>query len=120
MRYRVDTVPWPVRPFYFTAAWSCGLALYLYYCLCRLTSRISIEGPGNRGLAQHAIFCLWHESWWSYFVVFLRFPSPHALMSHPAAYMKPVHAVYRLMGVKWLVLGSSGNDGRRAAHEVAV
>lgn len=119
MRYRVDTVPWPVRPVYFALAWSCGVALYLYYRFCRLTSRITIEGPGDHDLSRHAIFCLWHESWWSYFVVFVRFPSPHVTMTHPAAYMKPVHVVFRLMGIKRLILGSSGNDGVRAANVVS-
>jgi lysophospholipid acyltransferase (LPLAT)-like uncharacterized protein len=95
------------------------LALYLYYWVCRLTSTICIEGPGNHDLSQHAIFCLWHESWWSYFVVFVRFRRPHAIMSHPAAYMKPVHAVFRLMGAKWLFLGSSGEEGKLAADALA-
>jgi hypothetical protein len=47
---RVDTVPWPIRPFYLAVTWTCGLALYLYYWICRLTSRISIQGPGNHDL----------------------------------------------------------------------
>jgi lysophospholipid acyltransferase (LPLAT)-like uncharacterized protein len=119
MSYRVDTVPLPLRPFYLAVAWACGLALYLYYVACRLTSRISIEGPGNRDLSQHAIFCVWHESWWSYSVVFVRYRSPHATFSHPAAYMKPVHVALRLMGLKPLLLGSSGEEGRRAADELA-
>jgi len=119
MTYRVDTVPLAARPFYLGAAWACGLALYFYYILCRLTSRISIEGPGNHDLSQHAIFCLWHESWWSYSVVFARYRSPHATFSHPAAYMKPVHTAFRLMGLKPLLLGSSGEEGRRAANELA-
>jgi lysophospholipid acyltransferase (LPLAT)-like uncharacterized protein len=117
--YRVDTVPAPIRPLFLLAAWACGLAMYLYYILCRFTSRISVEGPGNHDLRQHAIFCFWHESWLAYFVVYLRYCSPHALLSHPAAYMKPIHNMLRLMGLKRLVLGSSGNDGKRAANEIA-
>jgi lysophospholipid acyltransferase (LPLAT)-like uncharacterized protein len=119
MSYRVDTVPWPVRPFYLAASWACGLLVFLYYIVCRLTSRISIEGPGDHDLSQHAIFCVWHESWWAYSVVFVRYPSPHATLSHPAAYMKPIHAAFRLMGLKPLLLGSSGEEGRRAADELA-
>jgi lysophospholipid acyltransferase (LPLAT)-like uncharacterized protein len=119
MSYRVDTVPLPIRPFYLAVAWACGLMLYLYYVVCRLTSRISIDGPGNHDLSQHAIFCLWHESWWAYSVVFVRYRSPHAAFSHPAAYMKPIHAALRLMGLKPLLLGSSGQEGRRAADDLA-
>jgi len=116
---RVDTVPRAVRPFYLTLAWTCGVVLYLYYALCRMTSRISIEGPGNHDLSQHAIFCLWHESWWPYFVVFLRYRTAHALMSDAAAYMKPAHAVDWLMGLKRLILSSPGEEGKRAINQVA-
>ena len=119
MIYRVDSVPRPVRPVYLAVTWLCGAFFYIYYWICRLTSHISIEGPGNLDLSQHAIFCLWHESWWSYFVVFLRYRSPYAMMSHPAAYMRPAHVVFRLMGASHIVLGSSGEEGRRAANEVA-
>ena len=33
--------------------------------------------------------------------------------------MKPIHAAFRLMGLKPLLLGSSGEEGRRAADELA-
>ena len=119
MTYRVDTVPLPVRPFYLAVSWACGLMVYLYFVVCRVTSRISIEGPGNHDLSQHSIFCLWHESWWPYSVVFVRYRSAHTMLSHPAAYMKPIHVALRLMGVKPLLLGSSGPEGRRAVDEIA-
>jgi lysophospholipid acyltransferase (LPLAT)-like uncharacterized protein len=117
--YRVDTVPWPLRPAYLAVAWAAGVALYLYYSFCRMTSLVSIEGPGNHDLCRHSIFCIWHESWWSYFVVFRCFRSPHAMISHSAAYMKPLHYVFRLMGLKRLLLGSSGYEGRQAVNELA-
>ncbi len=116
---RVDTVPAAMRPVYLTIAWTLALILYFYYWLCRLTSRIVIEGPGDHDLSKLSIFCMWHESWWSYFVVFLRYRSPHAMISHPAAYMKPVHIVFQLMGLERLLLGSSGEEGRRAVNELA-
>jgi lysophospholipid acyltransferase (LPLAT)-like uncharacterized protein len=118
-RYRVDNVPWALRPFYLGGAWALGLVFYLYYCLCRATSQISLKGPGSRDLSQHAIFCLWHENWWLYFVVLLRHASAQTMINHPAAYMKPIHVVLRLMGMKHLRLGSSGEEGRQAANEVA-
>jgi len=119
MLYRVDSVPWPLRPAYLAVTWVCGAVFYLYYWVCRVTSHVSIEGPGNLDLSQHAIFCLWHESWWSYFVVFLRYRSPHAMMSHAAAYMRPAHVLFRLMGASQIILGSSGEEGRRAANQIA-
>lgn len=117
--YRVDNIPWPIRPVYLAAAWALGTALYIYYIVCRVTSRVVFEGSGQADLSQHAIYCLWHESWWPYFVVFLRYRSPHALISDPAAYMKPVHIVFRMMGCHRVVLGSSGEEGRRAANQTA-
>jgi hypothetical protein len=42
---RVGTIPWPA-----------GAVVYLYNALCRLTSRISIEGSGNRDLSQPSTF----------------------------------------------------------------
>lgn len=92
----------------------------MYYFICRLTSCISIEGPRNRDLSQHAIFCIWHESWLPYLVVFLRYQYPHALIGHPAAYMKPVHVLLRLMGLRRLLLGSSGEEGKQAVNELAL
>jgi lysophospholipid acyltransferase (LPLAT)-like uncharacterized protein len=115
----VDNIPAVIRPTYLAITWAVGVILYLYYALCRITSRISIEGPGNRDLSKHCIFCMWHESWWSYFVVFLRFRSAHAMISHPAAYMKPLHCVFQLMGLNHLFLGSSGNEGKQAVNELA-
>jgi len=117
--YRVDNVPWLIRPIYTAISWALGTALYGYYCLCRATSRIVIEGLGDGDLGQHAIFCLWHESWWPYFVVFLRYRRPHVLISDPAAYMKPVHAVFRMMGCRRLFLASSGEEGRKAVNDTA-
>ena len=117
--YRVDNIPWLIRPVYTAIAWALGTAIYSYYLMCRVTSRIVIDGPGDRDLSQHAIFCLWHESWWSYFVVFLRYRRPHVLITDPAAYMKPVHAVFRTMGCGRLLLGSSGEEGRNGANVAA-
>jgi lysophospholipid acyltransferase (LPLAT)-like uncharacterized protein len=117
---RVDTIPWSIRPFYLALTWVAGAVVYLYYALCRVTSRISVEGSGNHDLSQHSIFCIWHENWLSYFVVFLRYRSAHALITHPAAYMKPIHNVFRLMGLDRLLLGSSGEEGKRAINRLAV
>lgn len=118
-RYRVDNVPRAFRPLYVAIAWTLGATFYFYYFVCRLTSRVVLEGPGDADFSQHAIYCIWHESWWPYFVVFVRYRRPHVLISDPAAYMKPVHTVFRLMGCRHVILGSSGQEGRRAANEAA-
>ena len=41
--------------------------------------------------------------------------APQAWMQHPVWYMKPIHVLLRLMGVKKIILGSSGHSGRDAA-----
>ena len=105
--------------FTFAIAWTLGAALYSYYFVCRMTSRVVVEGPGEADFSEPAIYCLWHESWWPYFVAFVRYRRAHVLISDPAAYMKPVHTVFRLMGCRRVLLGSSGDEGRRAANEAA-
>lgn len=39
-------------------------------------------------------------------------------MQHPLWYMKPIHILLRLIGVKHIVLGSAGHEGRKAADEL--
>ncbi len=39
-------------------------------------------------------------------------------MNHPAWYMKPVHVLIWLLGVRRLVLGSTGFEGKEAATEL--
>ena len=42
-----------------------------------------------------------------------------AWMQHPVWYMKPIHVLLRLMGVKKIILGSTGHSGRDAAELLA-
>ena len=39
-------------------------------------------------------------------------------MNHPAWYMKPIHVLLWLLGVRRLVLGSTGYEGREAATKL--
>lgn len=73
-----------------------------------------IEGRENLGEHESFIYSLWHHLWFLWFVAFVRSHRRHAWMQHPAAYMKPVHILLRLMGVR-VVLGSGGEEGRQAA-----
>jgi lysophospholipid acyltransferase (LPLAT)-like uncharacterized protein len=54
-------------------------------------------------------------SWWCYFMTFLRHPKRHVWLNHPKAYMKPIHTSLWFIGVRELVLGSTGEGGREAA-----
>jgi lysophospholipid acyltransferase (LPLAT)-like uncharacterized protein len=40
-------------------------------------------------------------------------------MNHPAWFMKPIHVLIKLVGVKGLVLGSTGHGGQEAADQLA-
>ena len=53
-----------------------------------------------------------------YFVAGLPYAKPYVWMNHPAWYMKGIHLYLRLMGVRALVMGSSGHGGRRALEGV--
>ena len=82
--------------------------------LLHLTCRVRVEGSEQLGGRESFIYSLWHQSWFLWFVTFVRWHRRHAWMQHPAAYMKPVHIVLKLMGVR-VLLGSGGEEGREAA-----
>src|SRR5262249_5869115 len=63
-------------------------------------------------------FCVGHRWVWPYWLTVVRSKPQLVIVNHPAAYMKPVHVWLRLMGVR-IVLGSSGDEGRRAIDRVA-
>ncbi len=118
MAYRVDNIPLSLKPPFWLYGYVLGFLLYVFIMLMRVTCRIRFEGEGS--LRNHpAILCCWHENVPSCFVVSHRFPQPLALLNHPAWYMKPIHIMIRLLGVKRLVLGSTGHHGKEAASQVA-
>jgi lysophospholipid acyltransferase (LPLAT)-like uncharacterized protein len=123
---RVDTAPAAVEPLLGLYGYLVGCALFAYCAAQRITLRIQISGTENLAPDSSYLFCVWHG------MVPLalqcsvpHLPGPltgrsHAWMQHPLWYMKPIHVLLRLIGVRRLVLGSSGHDGRRAADELAV
>jgi lysophospholipid acyltransferase (LPLAT)-like uncharacterized protein len=93
--------------------------LVLLWGLLKLTVRVRhLDRPADFGQRQ-TIDCAWHESLLPYFVAGLPYRKPYVWMNHPAWYMKGIHLYLRLMGVRQLVLGSSGHGGRRALDGVA-
>ena len=123
-RYHVDTVPAVLRPLLSLYGYGLGLLLFAYYLLQRVTVRVAIEG-GQQLPAPNCIFCHWHgctplslQCGVPCLPSFMR-ERPHAWMQHPLWYMKPIHVLLRLIGVKKLVLGSTGHGGRQAAEELA-
>lgn len=124
MQYRVDNVPFMLRPLFYLYGYGLGFFLYAFYTIQRLTIGVQVEGRDNLAAGFNYIFCHWHESvGLSLQCSIPRFPSflrdrPHVWMQHPAWYMKPIHVLVGLIGVKKLVLGSSGHDGRKAADDL--
>ena len=116
-RYRVDSLPWywwlPVQ-FY---GWLVGGSIFLYTALVAATSRITYTGHPIDP-SKNYVFCFWHQQGFAYFCLSVRFPQL-ACFIHPMWYMIPTHICARLKGARHLVLGSSGNDGREAARELA-
>ncbi len=116
-RYTVKNVPWywylPMELY----GWTLALGVYLYTGLVCLTSRVSY---GGQALApgQNYIYCFWHESVFAYMCLRHRYDDL-ALFVHPVWYMRPTHLMGYLKGVRRIVYGSTGNNGRASAEELA-
>jgi lysophospholipid acyltransferase (LPLAT)-like uncharacterized protein len=121
-RYRVDKVPIIIRPQFYLYGYGLGLLLFFYLLILRLTTKVKIVGREKLTKNPNHIFALWH----SFVPVGLTTATPiihtaldrapQAWMQHPLWYMKPIHVLLRLMGVKKIVLGSTGHSGRDAAE----
>lgn len=118
---RVDTVPIPLRPLLSLYGHGVATALALHYLVQRPTMRVVLDGQAHLTPGAHYVFCHWHEAISLLFQASLpRLPrslrgAPHAWMQHPLWYMKPIHCFLRMIGVREIVLGSTGHDGRGAA-----
>jgi lysophospholipid acyltransferase (LPLAT)-like uncharacterized protein len=112
--YQVDNVPLLLNIPLTVLSYSFALLLRLYFLLVKNTSRITIEG--EEYLQGNYIFCHWHQNIAAYFSAFSR-PKNQVWMQHPFWYMKPIHALLSLYGIRY-VLGSSGNKGKVAADEL--
>lgn len=123
-RYRVDTVPVLLRPLFHLYGYGLGIGLFTYYLAQRSMIAVQVEGLENLEAESNYIFCHWHGctplSLQSHVPRLASFLSrrPHVWMQHPSWYMKPIHVLLRLIGVKKLVLGSTGHRGRAAADEL--
>lgn len=118
---RVDAVPLLLRPLIGLYGYAGAAALALYFLAQRPMLRLVVDGGTRLSADANYIFCLWHDSVSLGFQVSVpRLPrslrgAPHAWMQHPLWYMKPIHLLLRIIGVRKIVLGSSGHGGRSAA-----
>jgi lysophospholipid acyltransferase (LPLAT)-like uncharacterized protein len=119
MAYRVDNIPFYLKPLFWLYGYALAFPLYAFILLVRVTCRIRFEGEEVLRNHPTVILCSWHENVPSGFVVLHRLiRGPQVWMNHPAWYMKPIHVVLWLLGVRRLVLGSSGYEGREAATKL--
>jgi lysophospholipid acyltransferase (LPLAT)-like uncharacterized protein len=121
-RYQVDKVPIIIRPQFHLYGYGLGLLLFFFLLILRVTIKVKISGREKLRENSNHIFCLWH----SFVPLALISATPlipavldrasQAWMQHPFWYMKPIHVLLRLMGVKKIILGSTGHSGRDAAE----
>jgi lysophospholipid acyltransferase (LPLAT)-like uncharacterized protein len=121
-RYRVDEVPIIIRPQFYLCGYGLGLLLYFYLLILRVTTKVEIVGREKLTKNSNHIFSLWHSfvplglTSATPLIPRVLDRAPQAWMQHPVWYMKPIHVLLRLMGVKKIILGSTGHSGRDAAE----
>ena len=113
---RVDNIPWYLKPFFYVFGYVLGYLFYLNSRLIHASCKIKFTGAA---LTQNSpvVYCIWHKDLVLYFGVFNKVKK-QVWMNHPAWYMKPVHVLLHLTGVKYICLGSSGNSGKAALEKV--
>ena len=121
-RYRVDKVPIIIRPQFYLYGYGLGLLLFFYLLILRVTTKVKIVGREKLTKNSNHIFILWHSfvplglTSATPLIPAVLDRAPQAWMQHPVWYMKPIHVLLRLMGVKKIILGSTGHSGRDAAE----
>lgn len=108
----------PRRHLHIAFGWVLAFLWFGIAIIYRLTLRLERKGVHNLDAHPNHIYVFWHENLPLYFHTHLRIKEPQIWMQHPALFMTPVHAMIRLMGVRHLAFGSTGNDGRRALTEI--
>ena len=116
-RYHVNEVPIILKPMFYLYGYGIPFVLFLYFLLVHLTSKIVITGDKVFDDKSNCIICFWHTFICLYFTVFNKNRN-HVWLQHPTWYMKPSHVMLRFVGVRKLILGSSGHSGRKAADEL--
>ena len=116
-RYHVDEVPTILKPMFYLYGYGIPFVLFIYFLFVHLTSKIVITGKEIFDDSSNYIICFWHTYICLYFTVFFKNRN-HVWLQHPTWYMKPSHVMLRFVGVRKIILGSSGHSGREAADEL--
>ncbi len=115
--YRVDTVPFWLKPFFWIYAYGLGLPLLAYCRAVRATIRLEIAREPGADERRPCVLCCWHEVIWLMFLTQETLPEL-SVLSHPAWYMQPIYVMLRGLGIRRFVYGSSGYQGREAADRL--
>jgi len=118
MPYTVTNVPVLLKPLFWLYGYSLAIIFYAIFLLVHATVRIEYRNRAVLESNENHIFSMWHENLIGHFVVFTHYDRDFVWLNHPFWYMKPIHIVLYWMGTKKLMLGSSGNSGKKALAEV--
>ncbi|MBM4340771.1 MAG: DUF374 domain-containing protein [Deltaproteobacteria bacterium] len=116
-KYHVNEVPLVLKPIFYLFGYGIPCLGSIYLFIVRFTSKTVFIGKEHLKESSNYIFCFWHTYIFLYFTVFFR-TQLHVWMQHPTWYMKPSHVMLRLIGVKKIILGSSGYSGKEAADQL--
>lgn len=118
MTYRTDDIPFFLKPLYLVISYVIAVLMFVFFIFpLRLTLRVEFKGKDN--LKKNPfIGCIWHQDLGPVFASFEKFGVNQIWMNYPVWYMKPIHYLLDFIGVKELVLGASGHQGREAAGKL--
>ena len=115
--YKLDEIPPWFLPFFWIYSFVFAIALYCFWVLIRLTSRIDFsEDLKNSFSKKPIIYCFRHGDFGFYFPAFSFVGD--VCISHPYWYMKPIHIALRWTRIKKIILGSTGAGGQEAADRL--
>ena len=118
MPYRTDNIPLVLKPLYLAVSYILALIIFVFFIFpLRLTIRMDLKGEEHLK-KKPFIACIWHQDLVPVFVSLKKFGVNQIWMNYPIWYMKPIHFLLNFIGIKELVLGSSGHQGKEAASKL--
>lgn len=117
-KYTVHNIPYLLKPFFLLFGWFFGIGFCLHNFLFRKLCRIEYIGSEHVNNTPNFIFSVWHENLTLYFIAHPRFKRNHIWLTFPLWFMKPVHIMKKIIGIKELAYGASGHDGKKALNKV--
>lgn len=115
--YRVDNVPLAIKPFWLAWSWVVAVSMWMLVAALHATCKVSVRDGTGGWERRNFIYSLWHRNWGLWAVSLAHAHRRQAWLQHPAAYMKPVHILLKLGGIR-VLLGSGGEEGRNAAERL--